>query len=79
MVGEPNFVLLFIIFFGPSIYFLIKEIILKINGYKFCINKGILAGLIPGISFLMVVSDLKLLLTKPMKVYLSERNKDSCR
>jgi hypothetical protein len=78
MAHEPNYIALAILYFAPSTYFLIREFFFVMDGYKFCLGKGITIGLVPGIGHLAAVADFFLLFRKNKERHL-ERSKDSCR
>lgn len=77
-LSDPNYTALAILYFAPSVYFLFKEFFMVMDGYKFCLNKGITVGLVPGIGHLAAGSDIISGFRKNGS-RTRERYKDSCR
>lgn len=80
LVHDPNYWGLTALFLGPSVYFLLKEIFMVMDGYKFCLSKGITIGLVPGIGHIAAVTDFFCLFMNCNKFgHHKERNKEDCR
>jgi len=78
MESEPNNLALFFFFLGPFIYFSIKELMLILEGYKFCFNKGMSISLVPGIGHLAAISDISDFFGLTSFHKGQDRKKDNC-
>lgn len=55
---DPNYLAIAVLYFGPVLYFILKELIIFLSGYKFYWDRGILLSLIPGIGCLAFIFDI---------------------